>query len=434
MVGALSLALLPGTARAQLRLPDSQQPMMVRPAAPAASPLFRPALPSPYLGAPGGFTGGGRTYGSPFMPGYGGGGYEGNLLNRNGADFNSLFRRSPNELDGNNQLLAPNPYRNLSMPNYSPYRPSNLSQAPNVPSGTTHYGTRAASPTGNYNVTYDGSAPATAVRSYPSAGGVAAYQYDNSHRLHHLAGPGWEIYFPHSVAYYPNYNANYAYGLTAASPYYYYATFPPYIGADSIYSEPPQYDYVPYPVYTQDGQYSGERPDDVENYYLNQNPPSQSQPNQNPATQNSDAAPKQPQESQGSYRIGETTARKDTVIDGAVSDLNAAWQNGDVQALSKHIRQKARIAVYLRGKYQYSLDAGDYLDMTRDAFHATKTVSFKLDNVERKENGVYTVSGHHTYTDQKGKDHTVLVSYVLEKTGDEYYITQVGTSPEKLEE
>jgi hypothetical protein len=44
------------------------------------------------------------------------------------------------------------------------------------------------------------------------------------------------------------------------------------------------------------------------------------------------------------------------------------------------------------------------------------------------------VSGRHVYQDKDGKNHAVVVSYVLEKIDDEYYITQIGTAPEKLEE
>ena len=91
------------------------------------------------------------------------------------------------------------------------------------------------------------------------------------------------------------------------------------------------------------------------------------------------------------------------------------------------------VAIYLRGEYQYSLKGGDYLSMTRDAFESTKTVSFALDKVQHKGEGIYTVSGRHVYADRTGANHAVLVSYVLEKFEGEYYLAQVGTAPEKLE-
>ena len=70
--------------------------------------------------------------------------------------------------------------------------------------------------------------------------------------------------------------------------------------------------------------------------------------------------------------------------------------------------------------------------MTRDALRNTKTVSFTLDTVERKQDGIYTVTGKHVYKDERDKDRTVNVSYVLQKNGDVYDITQIGTAPENL--
>jgi hypothetical protein len=432
LAGALSLSLLPGAARAQLRtfgtMPQPPQPL-IRPFTPlpAASPMLRPMLPGPSIGTLGGFPGGTRVFERSSLSGYGGGlmdgRVEGNPFTSNGLDYNSLFRRSPYELnEANGGLYGPNPLppqdpsRSQILPGNSPRRQNLASQAPVITPETWRYSKQMQQPMMNNGNSY---------RRSGQYAPVQPYQYDESHQLHHLAGPGWDIYFPYGAAYYSNYYPDYALGLTAASPYYYYGAFPPYIGADDVSYQPPQYIYVPYPVYTPDGQYSGDRPEDVDNYYLNQN-----------QNQKRDVTPdgKVEQGGQGTYRIGENVSVKDALLDSAISDLDTAWKNGDIQALTKHIRRDARIAVYLRGKYQYSLQAGDYLDMTRDAFRSIKTVSYKLDSVQRKEKDVYTISGSHTYTDQKGKSHTVLVNYVLEKVDDNYYITQVGTSPQVLEQ
>ena len=118
----------------------------------------------------------------------------------------------------------------------------------------------------------------------------------------------------------------------------------------------------------------------------------------------------------------------------AVENITEAWTSQDIQLIARHTRKDQTIAVYLKGKYQYSIDTGDYLDMTRDAFRANKTLRFKLDRVEKKQRDVYVVTGRHTYKNRDSDEKVVLVNYVLEKIDDEYVITQVGSAPEKLEE
>jgi hypothetical protein len=422
LVGVLSLSLLPVAAQMPGRNPGMPPVLQSPPIHTGGSVMGPPPMmihPGPMPGTLGSAMGGIHTFNRAPMPDYGGTN-GGNLFNHHGVDFNSVFQRGPEP----NLLRAPSPIQNEDLLNRNRngllYRgdngllsPGNFTLAPARTQNQLNYSTRAVQPTFNVRPRY-------APHSHSS--GDPAYRYDSSHRLHYLAGAGWGIYFPFGAAYYPYYYPDYTYGLTVPSMYYYYGTFPPYIGANYVMSQPPQYGYVPTPDYTPDGQYSGDQPDDLDNYYLNRN-------------QGQDAVPSRQQDnSQGSYKVGESTVTKDAVLDNAVADIDAAWKTGDIQMLAKHIRRDARVAVYLRGKYQYSLDAGDYLDMTRDAFRATRTVSFTLDKVQRKEKGVYTVSGRHTYMDQKDKNHTVLVNYVLEKGDDEYYITQVGTSPEKLEE
>jgi hypothetical protein len=218
--------------------------------------------------------------------------------------------------------------------------------------------------------------------------------------------PQWGgYYFPGNWAFYPYYYPSYIGGVTVISPYgIYYGVCPPYIGLNNVSLAPPQYIYVPVPVYTPDGDYQGRQKDGLDEYYLNKNQADRNRPSQ------------------------------DEALETAVSDIQKAWRNRDVDALSKHLPKGGKIAVTLRGKYQYSLEPDDYLDLTRDAFRTTKTVRFTLETPQFKENGVYTVTGRHVYEDKDGDQHTVYISYVLEKTDDEYVITQVGTAPDRIQE
>jgi hypothetical protein len=89
---------------------------------------------------------------------------------------------------------------------------------------------------------------------------------------------------------------------------------------------------------------------------------------------------------------------------------------------------------FAAGKYSYGLDTADYIDMTRDALDNTKTVQFSLDSVKRRADGVSEARGKHLYARRDGKNRAVYVSYVLEKRDKSYYITEVGASPDRIEE
>ena len=237
---------------------------------------------------------------------------------------------------------------------------------------------------------------------------------------------GWcEAIFPNGAASYPYYVPGFINGATYFSPYsYYWQTAPSFILAETVYQAPPQVIYVPVPIYM-DGAYRGERREDIDDYYLNRAPKNEDGQN-GKAGGKPDADPADGQE--------KAEAQNARAVDRAAADIAKAWRTRDIQILSNYIDAKAKIAISLRGRYQYSLDARDYLDLTSDAFKATKTVRFELDAPVRKERGVYLLNGKHIYQAKDGTERTVHVNYVLELQEEKYRITQVGSAPDKLEE
>jgi hypothetical protein len=424
LVGSLGLALLPVAAPAQINRAKPPQPN----SSPQNPAQQQPSLgmqqpPSVYLPQPN------VNRSGPMIPGYNGG------LGQNGMNYNPLF--------GNGLLSGPGLQGSV-------LRPGIHTNPPNLPSATGPFNRRW----GGFNRSVGGpflNPPSTPLENLfggrpggsqyyepslapsnlfggsatvpPSAinRGASLDRFRRSREgrryAHGLYNYNWgNAFFPGGVAFYPYYYPDYVPGVTILSPYADYSgVYPPYIGTSNLTYAPPQYIYVPVPVYNDSGAYQGDKSDDVDDYYLNR-----------------DQARQRAEDNKG-YRIGED-GKANTPIDNAVSDLQKAWQNGDADLLAKHVPNDAQIAVYLRGKYQYSLDAGDYLDMTRDAFRDMTTVRFDLDQVHLKQNGIYTVTGRHIYRNKNGDERTVYVSFVLEKKGDQFVITQVGTSPDRIEE
>lgn len=120
--------------------------------------------------------------------------------------------------------------------------------------------------------------------------------------------------------------------------------------------------------------------------------------------------------------------RADKELWAVCRDIQRGWERSDPQMLMDHVRRNSTIEVYLKSEYTYSVDWLDYYDMTRDAMSVIKTRSFNFDKVTRRDGGLYVAHGTHTYVDEYGLQKTVFIVYTFERSGDEWYITAVGSS------
>ena len=311
------------------------------------------------------------------------------------------------------QTPTRNPFANVRFfGGYDPSRNADYgAYHPGPTENEIHHYNRLPSPFTYYRPRY---------RSYYNRYNYSNFTYANGLYTNGIFNYDWAYtIFPNGVASYPYYVPDFIPGGTYFSPYSYYAQAPGYILADTVYLAPPQVIYVPVPVYA-DGAYRGFQRADIDDYYLNRAP----KQDDGPTVGGKNGAAQNPQAS---------ATPQERLIDKAAADIAKAWKSGDIQSLSAYIDPNAKISISLRGKYQYSLDARDYLDLTRDAFAATKTVRFEMDAPVRKERGVYLLTERHVYQNKDGAERTVYVNYVLELKDDKYQITQVGSAPDKVD-
>ncbi|MGC8862766.1 MAG: hypothetical protein ACP5R5_08320 [Armatimonadota bacterium] len=120
-------------------------------------------------------------------------------------------------------------------------------------------------------------------------------------------------------------------------------------------------------------------------------------------------------------------------LDRALSDIRNAWLNGRSDLIARHVRGGRRVAVFLDGRYDYSVKTDDYVEMTTDALSEIQTVSFTWQTVKQRVDGAYTAFGRHIYRDSDGTTKSIYVSYTLRRIGDEYFIEEVGSSLSRLD-
>jgi hypothetical protein len=137
--------------------------------------------------------------------------------------------------------------------------------------------------------------------------------------------------------------------------------------------------------------------------------------------------PREEKRGDSDYYLTPRESRASESLADAVEDLRKAWLNGDFERMKTRIRNDGKVRIYLRGKYKYSISAGDFVQMTRDAMSRIDTTSFELNAPQHLEDGRAFVSGKHTYRDPDGEKQEVYVSYVLERDGGRWKIIEAGS-------
>ncbi|NLH99063.1 MAG: hypothetical protein GX446_06175 [Chthonomonadales bacterium] len=214
-----------------------------------------------------------------------------------------------------------------------------------------------------------------------------------------VSSPAFGVYFPHGYHYYPYYSHSYVSVDVFISPYhFYYGVCPPYVYRRYVHYRPPRVVYIEVPVYV-GGSYYGYSDG---GYYLD------------------------------SGAWWRDTRNIDSDLRRAIEDLEDAFRYGDIGTLTYLTEPGVDIAIFSKGRYQYSLTANDYLDMTRDFMVGADTVRFDVFRARRRSNDVCTLSAKHTYRGRDGQTRVVYLSFVLERFGRSWAITQVDTAPDRL--
>jgi hypothetical protein len=206
-------------------------------------------------------------------------------------------------------------------------------------------------------------------------------------------------YFPKGHTYYPYYAARYNPTLDFISPFgFYYGVGAPYILRDQGFNHRPQFSYIEVSLYS--GNAFQGYADPRQKNYFNQSNLGQQEPG----------------------------------LENAIDELREGFRRGNIDSLVTLTDPQGEVAIFLKGKYEYSMSSNDFLDLTRDALASTRTIQFDLTQLHKRGEGVYVVSGKHVYRDQDDRSRTVYVSYVLESLENQWTLTQMGTAPDRIQE
>jgi hypothetical protein len=225
-------------------------------------------------------------------------------------------------------------------------------------------------------------------------------RFDNGAVLHRSAAADrrFDTYFPRHVVSYSHYVLNREGGRAVLSPFsLYIGVFPPYVERSAVIVRSPSRVYIDPPI-TVRGEYR-------------------------PGWDGRDA-----------YDRGDDDSlwKDDRSLSNAVYDLEDTFRNEDIALLAPLTDPRTDVAIFTRGRYQYSINANDYLDMTRDFLRSVRTNDFVTSRVRRRADGVYQVFTRHTYQDQDGRSRAVDLCFVLERRRGQWTVTQVDSYPGRV--
>ncbi len=227
-------------------------------------------------------------------------------------------------------------------------------------------------------------------------------RYDNGMLLRKgnpVQSPWMRPYFPRGNYHFPYYAPVYSSTTVVISPYgFYFGVCAPYINRAHIFRYQPDFVYIDSPIY------SGS---DFRNFT--------------------------PIRDSDNILDMNVLLDREPGLAAAVDELKETFRGGNIDSLVTLIDPKINISVFLRGKYDYSISSTDFVDLTRDAIRSTETISFDITRIHERAAGVYVVSGEQTYKSQDGGMRKVYFSYVLEDLAGYWTLTQVGTSPDHIQ-
>jgi len=120
-------------------------------------------------------------------------------------------------------------------------------------------------------------------------------------------------------------------------------------------------------------------------------------------------------------------------LNEAFADIRTAFLAGRFDLIESHIDIADQIAIMTDGKYDYSVPAKDYLDMTYDALEHLQTTGFIWENVKWRTDGTVTGFGVHRFLNSSGRMRAVYISYTLKHEKTDYVIMEVGSSTKPVE-
>jgi len=268
----------------------------------------------------------------------------------------------------------------------------------NSHSGTDHYG-------GSNNVLSSGKLSRPSFGNHVPANlrsGHEGHDFDKGNLIHRKDHPvlisggyrvGYYFYTPlwcDDYFWYPFYIFDPWGGPCFVSPWYYYPCLPPYVAWNRchVYNLPPWSEWY--------GDVYDYRP----SYYG------------------------------GDYGVWSRGHRSE--IDYAVDDIVASFERDDKQAAGRLISTDLDVAIYIDGKYSYTVNAKDFYDMFLDATQNTKTRKYEITRVEtgHDEAGrdIVRVNARHDYEDPWGQVTTVDHFYELRYEGRNLVIDKFGVS------
>jgi hypothetical protein len=114
-------------------------------------------------------------------------------------------------------------------------------------------------------------------------------------------------------------------------------------------------------------------------------------------------------------------------LDYAIRDLQDAFERRDYRAMDRLIPRDGNVHMYFDGRYGYSLDVRDFYDLFEDGVENVRTVRYDIMDVQYGNRGARVVAKHE-FVDPWGQRNFTYHSYFLVQEGRDWVIREFGSS------
>lgn len=114
-------------------------------------------------------------------------------------------------------------------------------------------------------------------------------------------------------------------------------------------------------------------------------------------------------------------------LDYVIQDIVLAFEEGDRRAVGRLMPRYGQVGIIIDGRYDYGMRSDDFYDTFLDAVDNTRTRDYQILDVQYRRDSA-AVWARHDYEDPWGRRVSVYHYYKLETEGRNWVIREFGTS------
>jgi hypothetical protein len=114
-----------------------------------------------------------------------------------------------------------------------------------------------------------------------------------------------------------------------------------------------------------------------------------------------------------------------------LTDLELAWEGGDLGLLMQHVSPYSKIEILQNGELLYALERDEFRQHNADAFRRYRTLEMRFEKPEILSATEAIAEGRHIFRDETGAERRVHVTYAFRMQLNRWWLVGVNFTGEE---